>query len=154
LFNVAYALISAGVTFIQAQHLVNPGPSAVRTAIAGRIGNPRIRAEWEWLESMKIDKREERIESTLNRIKPFVEDEIIRPILGQYTNTVDFPGILNGRKILLVNLARQNAISEDNQHLLGTLIVNELLTAAFARPLKDRPPFFVFIDEFSHFVTK
>ena len=103
---------------------------------------------------MKVDTREERIESTLNRIKPFVEHEIIRPILGQCTNTLDFPAVLRERKILLVNLARQNAISEDNQHLLGTLVVNELLTAAFARAPQERTPFFVFIDEFSHFVTK
>ena len=76
LFNVAYALVSSGLTLVQAQHLVNPGPSPMRAAICGRITNPRIRAEWDWLESMKIDKREERIESTLNRIKPFVEHEI------------------------------------------------------------------------------
>ncbi len=154
LFNVAYALISADVTFIQAQHLVSPGASAVRAAICARIENTRIRDEWSWLESIKIDKREERIESTLNRVKPFVEHEIIRPILGQYTQTIDFGNVVNGRKILLINLARQNSISEDDQHLLGTLIINELLTAAFARPAGARTPFFAFIDEFSHFVTK
>src|ERR1035438_6139702 len=49
---------------------------------------------------------------------------------------------------------RQNVISEDNQHLLGTLLVNELLSAGFARRPHERQPFFVFIDEFSHFVTK
>lgn len=154
LFNVAYALISAGVTLIQAQHMVNPAPDPLRTAITGRITNQRIRAEWEWLESIKLDKREERIESTLNRIKPFVEHEIIRPMLGQYTKTLDFPGILGGRKILLVNLARQNAISDDNQSLLGTLIVNELLTAAFARSPEERIAHFLVIDEASRFVTK
>jgi hypothetical protein len=45
-------------------------------------------------------------------------------------------------------------ISEDNQHLLGTLLVNELLSAGFAPRPHERQPFFVFIDEFSHFVTK
>ena len=154
LFNVAYALVSANVTFVQAQHLVNPASSLERAAITARITNPRIRAEWEWLEQMKLDWREERIESTLNRIKPFVEHEAIRPMLGQYTKTIDFPNILAERKILLVNLARQNVISEDNQHLLGTLLVNELLSAGFARRPHERQPFFVFIDEFSHFVTK
>jgi hypothetical protein len=154
LFNVAYALVSANLTFVQAQHLVNPAPSAERDAITARITNPRIRAEWEWLGEMKIDRREERIESTLNRIKPFVEHEVIRPMLGQYTKTLDFPSILAEKKILLVNLARQNVISEDNQHLLGTLLVNELLSAGFARRPSERQPFFVFIDEFSHFVTK
>lgn len=154
LFNVAYAIISAGVTFVQCQHMVDPSENPYRTAITNRIGNPRIRAEWEWLTAMKVDRREERIESTLNRIKPFVQHELIRPILGQYTHTLDFPSILDDRKILLVNLAKQNVISEDNQHLLGTLIVNELLTAAFARPRGQRTPFFAFIDEFQHFVTK
>ena len=154
LFNVAYALVSANLTFVQAQHLVNPAPSAERDAIIARIKNPRIRAEWEWLGEMKIDRREERIESTLNRIKPFVEHEVIRPMLGQFTKTLDFSAILAEKKILLVNLARQNVISEDNQHLLGTLLVNELLSAGFARRPSERQPFFVFIDEFSHFVTK
>jgi hypothetical protein len=154
LFNVAYALVSANLTFVQAQHLVNPSSNPYRAAITARIANPRIRAEWEWLESMKVDRREERIESTLNRIKPFVEHEVIRPILGQYTKTLDFPGILADSKILLVNLARQNVISEDNQHLIGTLLVNELLSAGFARRPQERRPFFIFIDEFLHFVTK
>jgi hypothetical protein len=154
LFNVAYALVSGNLTFIQAQHMVNPAPNALRAAITARIANPRIRAEWEFFETMKLDRREEKIESTLNRIKPFVEHEVIRPMLGQYSNTVDFPGILAERKILLVNLARQNVISEDNQHLLGTLLVNELITAAFARKPGERKECFVFIDEFSRFVTK
>src|SRR6266852_9514541 len=154
LFNVAYALVSANVTFVQAQHLVNPSSSPERAAITARIANPRIRGEWEWLEQMKLDRREEKIESTLNRIKPFVEHEVIRPMLGQYTNTLDFPGILAARKILLVNLARQNVISEDNQNLLGTLIVNELLTAAFSRPAEERVPHYLAIDEFSRFTNK
>ena len=154
LFNVAYALVSADVTLVQAQDLVNPASSLIRSAITARITNPRIRAEWEWLEEMKIDRREERTESTLNRIKPFVEHELIRPMLGQQTKTLDFPGILAGGKILLVNLARQNVISEDNQHLLGTLIVNELITAAFACKSGERRECFLAIDEFSRFVTK
>jgi hypothetical protein len=154
LFNVAYALVAADVTFVQAQDLVNPASNLIRSAITARITNPRIRAEWEFLEEMKIDRREERTESTLNRIKPFVEHELLRPMLGQYTKTLDFPGIIAGGKILLVNLSRQNVISEDNQHLLGTLIVNELITAAFACKPGERRECFLAIDEFSRFVTK
>src|SRR5262249_49594255 len=69
-------------------------------------------------------------------------------------NTINFNDVLGKGKVLLVNLARQNVISEDDQHLLGTLLVNELLTAAFARKEGERKPFFLFIDEFQHFVTK
>jgi hypothetical protein len=154
LFNVAYALVSGNLTFIQAQHLVDPAPNPMRTAITNRIENPRIRAEWEFFETMKLERREEKIESTLNRIKPFVEHEVIRPMLGQYTKTLDFSAVLSERKILLVNLARQNVISEDNQNLLGTLLVNELLTAAFSKSPLERVPHYLAIDEFSRFTNK
>jgi hypothetical protein len=38
LFNVAYALVSANLTLVQAQHLVNPASNPMRSAITGRIG--------------------------------------------------------------------------------------------------------------------
>jgi hypothetical protein len=38
--------------------------------------------------------------------------------------------------------------------MLGTLLVKELMTAAFGRRPQERTPFLVFIGEFSHFVTK
>src|SRR5205085_1542511 len=87
-------------------------------------------------------------------IRLFVNHEIIQPIIGQTTRTIDFPSVLDQHKILLVNLAGQGAISGDEQQLLGTLFVNELLTAAFARPKTRRAPFYLAIDEFQHFVTK
>jgi hypothetical protein len=155
LFNTLYAVIDAGVTFLQSYNLVNPQPNALRRAITARIQNPHVRAEWEYLALIKSDeKREERVESCLNRIRPFVEHDIIRHIIGQYTKTLDFHNVLDERKVVLVNLARQNVISDDDRHLLGTLLVNELLTAAFARREGERDPYFLFIDEFEHFVTK
>jgi len=154
LFNTNYALIEGGATFVQAYDLVSPGPNRVRSAIVRKIRNARIRAEWEWLADLKDVQREERVESTFNRVKPFVEHQLIRNIIGQQTNTVDFPAMLANRKIFLVNLARQGSIAQDDQHLLGTLLVNEILTAAFARAPGSRVPYYLFIDEFQHFVTK
>lgn len=154
LFNTGYAVIDGGASFLETYDMVDPKPNAYRVALTERIKNPQIKAEWEWIARMKDDKREERLESTFNRIREFVNHEILRLIIGQHQNTVDFTSVLNGRKILLVNLAKQNAISEDNQRLLGTLLVNEILTAAFARPMGKRTPFFLAVDEFQHFVTK
>jgi hypothetical protein len=154
LFNAAYAVVDSNLTLLQTRHLLDTKSNQYRPAITQRITNPDIRAEWEWLSSVKDDKREERTESCFNRIRLFVNHEIIRPIIGQTTRTIDFPEVLSGRRILLVNLAGQGAISADDRQLLGTLIVNELLTAAFARPKESRTPFYLAIDEFQHFVTK
>jgi Helicase HerA, central domain/TraM recognition site of TraD and TraG len=155
LFNTIYAVVNSETTFLQTYHMVNPQPNPYRQAITRHIKNPRVRAEWEHLSRIKSDeRREERVESCLNRIRPFVEHDVIRHIVGQYTNTINFHDVLVGNKILLVNLARQNVISDDDRHLLGTLLVNELITAAFARREKERTPYYLFIDEFQHFVTK
>ncbi len=154
LFNTAFAVVDSKTTFLQMYNMVNPGPDKFRPAITKRLSDPVIREEWEFLENLTFDKREGRIESCLNRLKPFLGHEVIKFILGQQSKTVSFESVLSEKKIVLVNLARQRIISEDDQKMLGTLIVNELLTAAFARPQNDRPPFYVCIDEFQKFVTK
>ncbi len=38
--------------------------------------------------------------------------------------------------------------------MIGTLLVNEIITAAFARKKGERQPFYFFIDEFQRFATK
>jgi len=154
LFNAAYAVIDANLTMVQTQYLVDPKPSPYRQAILERISHPRIRAEWEWFSSIKDRERNEFTESSFNRLQPFVIHEVVRQILGRQERTLNFSDVLTSQKIVLVNLAKQNTIPEDYQHLLGTLLVNEILTAAFARPRARRDPFYLVIDEFAHFVTK
>jgi hypothetical protein len=154
LFNAAYAVVDSKMTMLQMRHLLDSKNNPFRPAIIEQITNPDIKAEWEWLSMIRAEKREERTESCFNRIRLFVNHEIIKPIIGQITRTIDFPDVLDSRKILLINLSRQGVISDDDRHLLGTLVVNELLTAAFARPKDRRTPFYFAIDEFQHFVTK
>lgn len=154
LYNTIYAVIDSRMTFLQTLHMVTPQANPYRNQITKRITSPNIRAEWESLARKSEEKREDRVESCLNRIRPFVEHEVIRRIIGQHENTINFHDVLGSGKIVLVNLARQGVISDDDRHLLGTLLVNELLTAAFARKAGERKPYYLFIDEFEHFVTK
>lgn len=154
LFNAAYALIEADLTLVQSKHLLDPKPNQYRDGIVQRLKSPDIKAEWEYLSAVRDKERNEFTESSFNRLRPFVMNEVISAIIGRQRRTVNFPSVLDGQKILLINLARQNTISEDYQQMLGTLLVNELLTAAFARPRGQRAPFYCFIDEFSRFVTK
>ena len=154
LYNTAYGVIDPNLTLLQAHHLVDPKANPQRLVIASRISNPAIAGEWQWISEMKDQFRNELIESSYNRIRVFLQHEVLRLILGQHRRTIDFSSILDGQKIVLVNLAQQNVIPKDFQHMLGTLLVNELLTAAFARPQGQRTPFYLFVDEFSNFVTK
>lgn len=62
---------------------------------------------------------------------------------------------MDGRKILLVNLAK-GRIGDLNANLLGLVIVGKFLLAALSRADsvgKDLPPFYLHIDEFQNFTT-
>src|SRR5207249_399986 len=102
------ALVERGLTMLQARHLVSSVPTPQRSAIIRAIQAPDVRAEWEWVAALKAETQEERLESCFNRIREFVGNENIKLMLGQYTRTLDFPSLLDQKKILLVNLSRQN----------------------------------------------
>ncbi len=66
---------------------------------------------------------------------------------------LDFEVILNENKILFIKLP-QGLIGKENSFLLGSLILSKLHQAAFARQAKqNRPPFFIYLDEFHNFIT-
>jgi hypothetical protein len=92
--------------------------------------------------------------SILTRLDAFLRPKSIRYMLGQKKG-LDFNEILNGQKILLVKLSH-GLIGESNSYLLGSLLVSKIYQTALARQntLTDaRKDFFVYIDEFQHFVT-
>ena len=90
----------------------------------------------------------------LTRLDAFLRPVLIRNMVGR-RECLDFQGILSGRKIFLAKLA-QGLIGQENAYLLGALVVSKLHQAAMARQAKtaaERPPFFLYIDEFQHFIT-
>lgn len=100
--------------------------------------------------------RYELISSTLNKISPFLDDRMMRNIVGQSKNTIDFQGVMDEGKILFVNLSKGD-LGEENSALLGSVIVNLILMAALKRrsiPVKERRPFHLIVDEFQNFATE
>jgi DNA helicase HerA-like ATPase len=100
--------------------------------------------------------RYELVSSTLNKISPFLNDEMMRNIIGQPQNTIDFQKIMDEGKILFVNLSKGD-IGEDNSALLGSVLVNLILMAALRRrliPQEQRVPFHLIVDEFQNFATE
>ena len=94
------------------------------------------------------------IGSILTRLDTFLRPKLVRNMVAQ-KKSLDFEEILNSKKILLVKLA-QGLIGSENSYLLGTLIVSKIHQAAMARQVlsqAERSPFFLYIDEFQHFIT-
>lgn len=88
----------------------------------------------------------------LTRLDTFLRPRIIRNMVCQ-SKGLDFSHILDSRKILLIKLSR-GLIGAENSYLLGTLFVSKIHQAALARQEKEiRPDFFLYVDEFHHFIT-
>ena len=91
----------------------------------------------------------------LTRLDTFLRPKLIRRMVGQKENKLDFRHIMDGRKIFLAKLS-QGAIGEENSYLLGTLLVAKLHQTAIGRQdIKEsaRKPFYIYIDEFQNFIT-
>ena len=91
----------------------------------------------------------------LTRLNTFLRPKLLRYMVAQKDDRIDMRRVMDGRGILLAKLA-QGAIGEENSHLLGSLLVAKMAQAAMSRqnePAETRVPFFLYIDEFHHFVT-
>jgi hypothetical protein len=97
----------------------------------------------------------EAVAPVLNKVGAFTANPTVRNIIGQPKSSFNIREIMDGRKILIVNLSR-GLIGEDNAALLGALLVTKVQMAAMSRadmPAEDRIPFYLYVDEFQNFAT-
>ncbi len=98
----------------------------------------------------------ESIAPVLNKVGAFTANPIIRNIIGQAKSSFNIRKIMDEGKILVVNLSK-GLIGEDNAGILGAFIVTKIQLAAMSRSdipdVKDRRPFYLYVDEFQNFAT-
>ncbi len=98
----------------------------------------------------------ESIAPVLNKVGAFTANPIIRNIIGQPKSSFDVRKIMDEGKILVVNLSK-GLIGEDNASILGAFLVTKVQLAAMSRSdipdVKDRRPFYLYVDEFQNFAT-
>ncbi|GAC1414060.1 MAG: hypothetical protein NVSMB66_6960 [Candidatus Doudnabacteria bacterium] len=92
----------------------------------------------------------------ISKVGRFVENSMVRNIIGQSKSGFDFREVMDNKKILLVNLAKGKT-GEINAKLLGLIIVSKLQMAALSRSdipnENDRKDFYLYVDEFQNFIT-
>lgn len=90
-----------------------------------------------------------------SKLTTFIANDIMRPIISQQESGIRFRDIMDGNKILLVNLSK-GKIGEINARLLGMVIVGKILMAALSRvdtKEEDRKDFYLYMDEFQNVTT-
>lgn len=85
----------------------------------------------------------------------FLANDIMRPIIAQEHSSWNFRDIMDGKKIMLVNLSK-GRLGDINANLIGLILVGKILMAALSRVDSigtDLAPFYLYIDEFQNITT-
>ncbi len=91
----------------------------------------------------------------MSKFGPFINNSLMRNIIGQRMNSFRFDSLMDKRSILLVNLSK-GKIGEINAHMLGLILISRLQAAILRRADRDgadRTPFYLYVDEFQNFTT-
>jgi len=121
-----------------------------------KVTDPVVRSYWENEVARTSDfHKSEMFGYIISKVGRFVENAMMRNIIGQTKSAFDFREVMDNKKILLVNLSK-GRIGDINANLLGLIMVTKLQMAAMGRadtPKEDRHDFFLYIDEFQNFIT-
>ena len=127
-----------------------------RQKIINNLTDPVVKSFWiNEYEEWDSKYRNEAIAPVQNKVGQFLNVSLIRNIVGQSKNTVDVEEIMNGQKILLVNVSK-GRIGEDNSAILGAMIITKIQLCAMERvriPEDERKDFYLYVDEFQNFAT-
>ncbi|OHA65802.1 MAG: hypothetical protein A3C04_03580 [Candidatus Wildermuthbacteria bacterium RIFCSPHIGHO2_02_FULL_45_25] len=120
------------------------------------VQDPIVRSFWlrEWKQTTGGTKSE-MLGYVVSKIGRFIENEMLRNIIGQQHSAFDLADIMNGRKIFLANLSKGRT-GEVNSALLGLILVSKIQMAAMKRAAiaeDQRSDFYLYIDEFQNFTT-
>jgi hypothetical protein len=121
-----------------------------------KLTDPVVRSYWEnEVDNTSDYHKSEMFGYITSKVGRFVENEMMRNIIGQQRSSFDFREVMDKKKILLVNLSKGKT-GDVNAEMLGLVIVSKLQMAALGRadmPEEDRKDFFLYIDEFQNFIT-
>lgn len=90
-----------------------------------------------------------RTDSVINKLEPFVKNDILRKIFCNKISTVDVEELL-GPKLVIWRLSK-GELSEMNAGLIGSALITKLWLSVVSRSRESRAPVFLAIDEFQNF---
>jgi hypothetical protein len=121
-----------------------------------KVTDPLVRNFWEkeWAQTTG-QTRSDMLGYVVSKVGRFVENEMMRNIIGQPHSGFNLEKIMQEGKIFLANLSK-GLTGELNSSLLGLILVSKMQIAAMRRgkiPEEERRDFYLYIDEFQNFTT-
>jgi hypothetical protein len=135
----------------EAHQFLQAANRAYRQNLLGNVASEPIRSNWQEIERLPAGEKQERFDSSWNRLQRFLAFPALERLFGAEGQTVNFTEVFNRGQILIVNLSLLP--STEAQSLVGTVLMNALYHAAKLRPEGWRRLWVLAIDEFPQFVT-
>ncbi len=148
-------LLELNLSFQEAQYLIDFNSGELRSRLVQQIASPLIRREWEELEQLRAKDWRSEVLSAKNRLFRLLTSRTLGRFFASHASSIDLGEIIEQGKILLVNLAPSDELSDENGRIFGSLLVNEFFEVARRRraaPGKSLPPYYLYLDEFQTFV--
>ncbi len=121
-----------------------------------KLKDPVVRLFWEKEMAKTSDfHKSEMLGYLISKVGRFVENAMMRNIVGQPKSGFNFRKVMDEGKVLLVNLSKGRT-GEINAKLLGLIFVSKIQMAAMSRadiPEDQRKDFYLYVDEFQNFIT-
>lgn len=127
-----------------------------RQRVIMQIQDPVVKGFWtnEFSASAEQFSREA-VVPILNKVGQFISNPIVRNMVGQRKNMLDFGKFMNEGKIVIINISK-GKLGDDNAALLGSMFITKIQQAALARANileEERRDFYFYVDEFQNFAT-
>jgi hypothetical protein len=121
-----------------------------------KVSDPVVKNFWvrEWAQTTGNTKSD-MLGYVVSKVGRFIENEMMRNIIGQSRSAFDLSKIMDEGKIFLANLSKGQT-GEVNSSLLGLILVSKLQMAAMKRANtkeENRKDFYLYVDEFQNFTT-
>lgn len=120
------------------------------------LKDPTVQEFWEKQMAKTADfHRSEMLNYFSSKFGRFMTNSMMKNIIGQKRSSFNISEILDGEKILLVNLSK-GKVGEINAQMLGLILMTKLQLAILQRahiPAEQRHPFYLYVDEFQNLLT-
>ena len=127
-----------------------------RQRVVNQVQDPVVKQFWaNEFSSWNEQYSSQAIVPILNKVGQFISNPLIRNMIGQQKNRLDFTSFINTNKIIIINVSK-GKLGEENAALLGSMFITKIQQAALSRaniPEDERVDFYLYIDEFQNFAT-
>ncbi len=155
-YTILALLDTPGTTLLGINRMLSD--KEYRTSIVQNVKDPVVQAFWlKEFAAYDVKFAAEASAPIQNKVGQFLASTMMRNIVAQSKSSVNFREIMDGQKILLVNLSK-GQIGEDAMRILGGMMITKIYMSAMERVnIRDenqRHDFYLYVDEFQNFATE